>query len=88
MTCIKCQKCCRILTVPTRYMLDQKLVEFYRARGIKLKMADGFGLDAVIPYKCPHITKDGCDIYDRRPQVCRDFDGRKVPYLDCARKGE
>jgi Fe-S-cluster containining protein len=29
----------------------------------------------VLDKDCPNLTEDGCEIYARRPKVCREFDG-------------
>jgi len=76
--CIECQKCCRDVSVYTRADLyncsNRKVIEFYRTRGFKVhKEGDAILLTFSIP--CPHLTPDGCDIYEKRPEVCREYDG-------------
>ena len=73
--CIACQACCKLLAVPMKMPRKEQL-KFYRARGCSFKMRKT-GLQIVIPFPCPQLTKDGCKIYDNRPEDCRTFDGRK-----------
>jgi Fe-S-cluster containining protein len=36
-------------------------------------------LDKPLGMRCPHLTKDNlCSVYDRRPQVCRDYQPDEV----------
>jgi Fe-S-cluster containining protein len=36
-------------------------------------------LDKPLGMRCPHLTADNlCSVYDRRPQVCRDYQPDKV----------
>lgn len=41
-------------------------------------------------YTCRHLGEKGdCTIYERRPQMCRDFPGpNPCPYRNCASHGE
>ena len=53
---------------------------FFRARGCSFKIKKN-GLHIVIPAPCPHLNKDGCDIYEMRPEDCKVFDGRNDPLV-------
>jgi Fe-S-cluster containining protein len=55
--------------------------EFYKARGAKSVIQLNGRYWAVWPWKCPHLTKVGCDIYEHRPQACREYDGRDDPLM-------
>jgi Fe-S-cluster containining protein len=57
--------------------------EFYKARGATrvIMMGDSKRFWAIWPWKCPHPTKIGCDIYEHRPTVCREYDGRADPLM-------
>jgi len=35
----------------------------------------------ILDLPCPHLTSDGCSIYKERLRVCREYDGRKVPFM-------
>jgi len=88
--CLKCLKCCKILLVPiTKEMpyglhrfFSPKAQEFWGTRRCRMYIdakADRPWL--VVNFPCPHLTDKGCGIYDTRPLACRDYDGRKDPYL-------
>jgi Fe-S-cluster containining protein len=67
--------------VPAAYRPDYKeALEFYKTRGCKLVYADGLMLVAM-EYVCPHLTPEGCSIYEDRPDWCRQYDGRKDPVV-------
>ncbi len=76
--CIECQKCCRnvaIYTHPDFYNCSAKEVRnFYKLRGFDVQKENG-ALLLSLPLPCPHLTQDGCNIYEKRPQSCRDYDG-------------
>ena len=79
--CLKCLACCKILAIPSdRFLLTQDDIELYEARGCKLKVLDG-KFYIVMPYPCPHLTPQGCDIYDKRPKSCEYYDGRMDPLV-------
>lgn len=86
--CIACQACCRVLTFE-RPPMEKRTLDFYRARGCKIFPVKYTGQDnlqydihaIMVPTICPHLTMGGCDIWDARPQACRDYDGREDPYL-------
>ena len=91
--CIKCQRCCKDIHILTPYAGDNKdMVEFFSARGFKVYRVP---IDAdkketrlmlSFEYPCPFLTPAGCAIYLHRPQVCREYDGTKDPFIDCAWK--
>ena len=76
--CIECQKCCTnvaVYTHPDFYECDPKEVRnFYKLRGFHVCKDNG-ALLLTVPYPCPNLTAEGCKIYDKRPQTCRDYDG-------------
>lgn len=76
--CIICSKCCReigIYTHPGLYTCSaEELVEFYEARGFAVTKS-GDALILSLKISCPHLTQVGCDIYERRPQVCKEYSG-------------
>lgn len=67
--CAMCGECCRwaaarVFKLPTKD--DLRWMEYH---GIKL-----VGRVMFIPCKCTHLTEEGlCDIYESRPQCCKDF---------------
>ena len=81
--CVECQECCRWMTF-TLNVLEakrrQKFIEFYKARGCTIKSNSG-DVVVMIPHICPHLKEDGCDVYERRPIACREYDGRHDPHL-------
>jgi len=69
---------------------DEKAREWMAARGFRvLEDPDGLIMQhyrVVIDIPCPHLSKQApwtCDIYETRPAVCREFDGRKVQSVEC-----
>ena len=78
--CLQCLACCKILAIPTdRFLISD--IKFYEARGCKLTMLEG-KFHIVMPYHCPHLTPQGCDIYDARPLACRNYDGREDSLME------
>jgi len=51
--------------------------EFYEARGFNTYKVNGNQMGITLNYPCPHLKPNGCDIYETRPGVCRDYDGRQ-----------
>lgn len=79
--CLKCLKCCDYIAVrsivnPNNFFERQ----FYQTRGCTTMVIDNQTL-VFIPFRCPHVTKDGCDIYENRPHYCKTYDGRKDPFM-------
>jgi Fe-S-cluster containining protein len=73
--CKKCGECCKVISFGAIYG-GADWNEYYYHRGVKLK--DGTG--ALVPSICPHLKRQDagmgeteyiCDIYDHRPQLCR-----------------
>lgn len=74
--CIKCQACCKEVGIHTPYLYtDVVTAEFYTARGFRVTDNDGY-IFLHLSMSCPHLTPAGCDIYENRPAVCIEFDGR------------
>lgn len=79
--CLQCMECCKIIAVQAPYCIDNKdFVEFYHTRGCAIIATKSLPV-IVIENKCPHLTDKGCDIYNRRPEWCRMYDGRIDPVL-------
>ncbi len=76
--CLSCLKCCSkvgVYTDPSIYeLLEKDVVTFYEARGATMSR-DGDHLFVLFDLPCPHLTKAGCDIYDKRPKICRIYSG-------------
>lgn len=74
-------ECCKVIAV--RAAINPQHMQtkhFYETRGCKIIPTDVLPL-IVIPYKCVHLTDAGCSIYDKRPAICRNYDGRKDPVM-------
>ena len=80
------------LLFPDRLTADGR--EFYDAHGIDSSTFRKLRKDAVdigngmvkIKHRCNQLTDNGrCQIYDKRPQICRDFDCNTR--VDCTCKG-
>ncbi|HMK60412.1 MAG TPA: YkgJ family cysteine cluster protein [Dissulfurispiraceae bacterium] len=76
--CIECKKCCTkvgVYTDPSIYELPEKdIIHFYEARGAEVNRS-GSELFILFDVPCPHLTTQGCDIYERRPKICRIYSG-------------
>ena len=80
--CLQCAECCKILAVEvTLQSMPPEAIAFYVTRGCWLATLSGGRLGLVIPYQCPHLTPEGCDIYEDRPLVCKDYDGTRDPLM-------
>ncbi len=77
--CLACRKCCREISIYTHPVLyscsAEKIVEFYEARGFDVQRLAEDGIVLSFKHDCPHLTAAGCDIYERRPDVCRAYSG-------------
>lgn len=83
--CIKCHECCQWMTFiinAENPVMTAQHREFYEARGCTVKVLEGGGLMAImVKTTCPHLLLGRCMIYDKRPKVCRDYDGRWDPNM-------
>lgn len=85
--CKSCGECCKHLGIEIpRAHATSYVLEFFKARGFKLKQLKKDTAYLWADIKCPQLTKDGCAIYDRRPQACKDYDGTKDPNINCPLK--
>ncbi len=50
-------------------------MEFYEARGFQVARLEEDAIVLSIEQTCPHLTPEGCDIYERRPKVCKEYSG-------------
>lgn len=76
--CLECQKCCKsvgVYTHPDLYDGSAKeVIAFYEMRGFTVQK-DGGALLITMPFPCPHLTPEGCAIYEKRPRACRMYNG-------------
>lgn len=80
--CLQCMECCKILAVPIELKyIHPESIAFYVARGCWIAPLSGGRLGIVVPFPCPHLTPEGCDMYENRPQECRDYDGTRDPLM-------
>lgn len=77
--CIACQKCCKELFLYTHPVLyscpAETIVDFYRVRGFDVTRLEEDALILSFKHTCPHLTSEGCDIYEKRPQACVEYSG-------------
>ncbi len=78
--CLDCLECCKNLAVPLAGVCDEAR-KFYSFRNCTVEPILGGRIGVVIPFPCPHLTPKGCDIYDKRPASCREYDGTKDPLM-------
>lgn len=78
--CIECKKCCTkvgVYTDPAIYELSEKdVIHFYEARGAEVSRSDDH-LFIVFDMPCPHLAQNGCNIYEKRPRICRIYSGQE-----------
>jgi Fe-S-cluster containining protein len=78
--CIECKKCCTkvgVYTDPAIYELSEKdVIHFYEARGGTVTRSDD-DLFIVFDMPCPHLAQNGCNIYEKRPRICRIYSGQE-----------
>ena len=71
--CLHCGECCKIY-IPARG--DNRYFEFLNATGLEVQMFNENNGRIFLGY-CKHLSISNdiykCDIYDRRPQLCRNF---------------
>lgn len=80
--CVGCQECCRYLTFIVGEDIVNLYSEIYTVRGCTIRRMSGSPSYALrVPSVCPHLTERGCDIYETRPQHCRDYDGTMDPLM-------
>lgn len=82
--CLRCHECCKQLPISMKYEPNseafKQMSEFFRAHGCEARVIHGTYVIS-IPHVCQYLTTEGCTIYKERPQVCRNYDGRKDPRL-------
>lgn len=75
--CLDCKRCCKKIGIATLYPYDEYVTQFYEARGFKCMVGNNHTLFLEKELPCPHLDEEhGCLIYDKRPQACREYDGR------------
>jgi Fe-S-cluster containining protein len=77
--CIKCQRCCKVMILPV-LIRDKEEMKFYETRGLEFFMMQE-NIWTILHKECKHIAKSGCRIYDKRPEACKQYDGRLDPLL-------
>jgi len=77
--CISCQKCCKeifVYTHPVLYSCPAEMIaEFYEARGFTVTRLKEDAMILSLAHTCPHLTPEGCDIYEKRPNACEEYSG-------------
>ncbi len=85
--CLACRRCCTEISVYTHPVLytcsAEKIVDFYRARGFDVTRLEEDAIILSFRHVCPHLTADGCDIYDTRPSACAEYSGIEDFGEDC-----
>ena len=87
--CKGCGKCCYNVPLPKSYFSafrNKIITPFTTAVG--LGDLPKLGKDIIIPETkdgiCPFLTKKNtCNIYDKRPWICRNFGSSEEPILKC-----
>ena len=76
--CNQCGACCKELPVAINSKLDPNARAYYLARGCVIKNGVVFAQCPCPNLICPDFVggKYRCGIYETRPRMCKDFDGR------------
>ena len=75
--CLACMECCKLIGFPFSFPRTAAALEWAKARGLKI-----YRDMVVLDHPCPHLDLvTGCDIYETRPLICREFDGRRSAAL-------
>jgi Fe-S-cluster containining protein len=68
--CVECGNCCKFIAITS----NGENASFMAAWGYELKPIVGRGeFTATLYHPCQHLTPDGCDIYETRPKLCREY---------------
>jgi len=79
--CLSCLECCKTLATPfDYYRLSDEDIKFYKMRGAQF-FTTNKGPFMVLNFSCPHLTENGCSIYEERPRICKEYDGREIPFM-------
>ena len=78
--CLDCMECCKSIGWYINSK-DLHAIAFYVARGCKLHVYDQNSILVSVPHVCQHLGDQGCKIYDKRPLICKAYDGRMDPSL-------
>ena len=90
--CIKCGLCCNYATfnLPISYCSEEGRLhtEYYKARGFDIFYNSSENYIAIRIYSpCPNLVlEQGCKVYEYRPELCRLYDGKKDPFINCPLK--
>ncbi len=84
--CVRCGECCTNPTISVN--LPEDLAAFYSYFGIEVaKINDKFKGKFRVGTVCRHYSVGSCDIYEQRPQICKDYPGENVGlYKSCGYK--
>jgi Fe-S-cluster containining protein len=67
--CKKCGSCCKIFTFPVQDVEGVK--KFFREHfGFSLKT---WAMKVVVQGECEHLKNNRCEIYESRPDKCKDY---------------
>lgn len=52
--------------------------EHYEARGCVVRSEKlGTRIAVMVPQTCQHLRATGCEIFEKRPELCKRYDGRE-----------
>ena len=81
--CIECQACCKYISFhfPKKgdLYLYQEFANIRNAEYVKVKNGNVYFR---FPSLCRYLKEDGCSIYNMRPQICKNYDGRFDPAME------
>jgi len=76
--CVECQECCQWMTFVLDVPDKKAFTEFYETRGCLVRDEKlGSRIAVMVPQTCQHLKASGCEIYEKRPELCQKYDGRE-----------
>ena len=78
--CLQCMACCQQLNLPILRAPHKDVIAFYETRGLNVQVLDNI-IYILLDHTCAQLTGFGCKIYAQRPRACKDYDGRKDPFM-------
>lgn len=85
--CINCNECCRWMSFtlnPPNAVAEGELAHYYTLHGCKIVRVVGQQrmFVVMVPCICRQLGDDGrCAVYEERPDLCRNYDGRQDPLM-------
>lgn len=74
MDCENCSKCCESISLPLIWQgVDKNTRRWIKYHNLSIKKINN-ELHIDIPIKCSKLIDNRCSIYEKRPDVCKEYD--------------